>query len=139
MIRRYSELIKLATFEERFDYAKLDGYVHDGVYGTERYLKQRFYQTYKIWRDVKRKVILRDKGLDLSCEDHEIIGSIYVHHLNPITGKDVLEMTPNLIDPEFLICVSKETNEAIHYGNQELLKTNKLVERFPNDTSPWRL
>ena len=136
MIRTYSELIQLSTFEERFNYLKLHGDVGRETFGFDRYLNQRFYKS-KEWNQVRDRVIVRDFGCDLACEDIPISGQIIVHHMNPFTVEE-LERNPSiLLDPEFLICVSLDTHNAIHYGDSSILKKNVIVERKPNDTKLW--
>lgn len=141
MMRTYAELIKLETFEERFNYLKLDGRVGDDTFGFDRYLNQRFY-TSKEWKRIRDEVIIRDRGCDLGLYDfdfgeYEIMGQIYIHHMNPITPKDLIEMNDLVINPDYLICCSKNTHNAIHYGESALLN-NKPIVRMPNDTCPWR-
>lgn len=137
MIKTYSELITIPTFEGRFRYLKLDGVVGKSTFGFDRYLNQQFY-TSKEWKRIRNEVILRDNGLDLGMEDHEIAGKIYIHHMNPILANDIVDRTRYLLDPEFLICVSHNTHNAIHYGDEGLLP-KPLVERRPNDTCPWKV
>lgn len=136
MIRTYSELCKFRTFQERFDYLKLDGVVGETIFGFERYLNQVFYQSGE-WKAARRKVINRDNGCDLGLEGYDIMGIIYVHHINPITPEDIRNRSTFLLDPEFLICTSRLTHEAITLGAQDLLP-KPLAERFPNDTCPWK-
>lgn len=136
IIKTYSELILLPTFEERFRYLKLDGRVGEETFGLDRYLNQLFY-TSPEWRRIRRDVIVRDNGCDLGIWDREIQGLITVHHLNPISVEDILNRTEILLNPEYLICVSDLTHKAIHYGDESLLITAP-IERRPNDTCPWR-
>ncbi len=136
-IRTYSELITLPTFEERFEYLKLSGRVGDETFGRDRYLNQLLYQRSDEWRVVRRGVILRDNGCDFGCEGYEIYGQIIVHHMNPITIDDVLNLDPKVFDPEFLISTMHRTHNAIHYGNADLLITAP-IKRRKNDTCPWR-
>lgn len=136
-IKNYTELMKLKTFKERFEYLKLSGVVGQDTFGYDRYLNQQFYKS-KAWKRVRDQVIIRDNGCDLGIEDRDINSRIYIHHMNPITKSDIINMSDLLLDPEYLICVSKNTHDAIHYGNEQLLYTNHLVERKPNDTCPWR-
>lgn len=137
MIRRYSELIQYTSFEDRFRYLKLSGVVANETFGFDRYLNQKFYKSPE-WRHVRDIVIVRDFGCDLACKDREIQGRIIIHHMNPMTIED-LETNPNmLLDPEFLICVSEETHNAIHYGDESLVKNRELTVRQKNDTSPWK-
>lgn len=137
MIRTYSELITLPTFEERFEYLKLSGRVGDETFGRDRYLNQLLYQRSDEWKASRREVILRDNGCDLGCEGYEIYGQIIVHHMNPITIDDVMNLDPKVFDPEFLISTMHRTHNAIHYGNADLLITAP-IERRKNDTCPWR-
>lgn len=136
-IRSYSELSKLSTFEERFEYLRLDGIVGEETFGFDRYLNQQFYQKDVEWLAARREVILRDLGCDLGIEGREIPGRIIVHHMNPITKDDLINRTKFLLDPEYLICTLDSTHNAIHYGNEDLLMKGP-VERTKNDTCPWR-
>lgn len=137
MIRTYSELICLNTFEDRFEYLKLDGSVGMETFGFDRYLNQQFYNSY-FWRSkIRDKIIIRDLGCDLAMEDRPINGKIIIHHMNPITSKDIIECNEILFEPEYLIAVSHNTHEAIHYGSKDLLiKTPKERSRY--DTCPWK-
>lgn len=136
-IRTYSELSKLSTFEERFEYLRLDGVIGEETFGFDRYLNQQFYQNDIEWKQVRRFVIMRDLGCDLGIEGREIPGKIIVHHMNPITKEDLINRTKFLLDPEYLICTLKSTHDAIHYGDENLLMKGP-VERTRNDTCPWR-
>jgi len=137
MLRTYSELITIPTFIERYRYLKLGGRVGEETFGFDRYLNQIFY-TSDEWRSVRDYVIVRDHGCDLGIRDREILGSrILVHHMNPITVDDILKRSKFLLDPEYLITTVKNTHDAIHYGDEDLLFTG-LVERTKNDTCPWR-
>lgn len=136
-IRTYSELIKINTFEERYDYLKTPGRVGEETFGFDRYLNQAFYKS-KEWIRVRNIVIARDLGCDLAIDRLEIFGIIIVHHMNPITIDDLLNRTKYLLDPEFLVCTSDNTHKAIHYGDKDLLSRNTFAERKPNDTCPWR-
>lgn len=136
-IKRYSELIKLQTFEERYNYLKLNGVVGEDTFGFDRYINQEFYQRDKEWKRIRNLVIIRDKGCDLGIEGRDIEGRIIVHHMNPITKEDILKRSDFLLNPEYLICTLKSTHDAIHYGDEKQL-IKGLVERKPNDTCPWR-
>ena len=136
IIRAYSELIKIPTFQERFNYLKLNGNVGRSTFGFERYLNQQFYHSEK-WKRIRNYIIIRDNGCDLADPLNEIQGKIYIHHMNPILPKDIIDMTEYLTNPEFLICTSHDTHNAIHYGDDNLLPKG-LVERFANDTCPWK-
>ena len=135
-IKTYSELITLPTFEERFEYLRLNGVVGEETFGFDRYLNQMFYKT-KEWRAVRRQVILRDHGCDLGVEGFEIQGNIYVHHINPITKDDILQRSEFLLDPEYLISTSYNTHQAITYSDKSLLILPP-IERQPYDTCPWK-
>ena len=136
-IKTYSELIKLPTFEERFEYLKLNGVVRELTFGSERYLNQMFY-TSDEWRKLRNKIILRDNGCDLGIEGFDIHSKILIHHMNPISVDDILQHSNYLINPEYLICTKLSTHNAIHYGDESILKTLQVIERRPNDTCPWR-
>jgi hypothetical protein len=133
--KRYSELVQLPSFEERFNYLKLDGRVCEETFGPERYLNQLFYKSEE-WKRVRDEVIARDCGCDLGIPGREIQGPIYIHHMNPITANDIEESSIYLMNPEYLICVSHETHQAIHYGDANLLRKTEFYERQPGDTKP---
>lgn len=136
-IRTYSELIQLPTFEERFRYLRLKGSVGKETFGFDRYLNQNFYRS-SAWKRVRDQVIVRDNGCDLGIDDRIIYGKILIHHMNPINDEDILTMTDILLNPEYLICVTLDTHNAIHYGDDDLLIKEPVV-RFKNDTCPWKL
>ena len=135
-IRTYSELITLPTFEERFEYLQVDGIVGEETFGSRRYINQKYY-TSSEYKRLRRIILLRDNGLDLGVEDHQINGIIVIHHMNPITIEDILNHSPLAWDPEYLISVSALTHKAIHFSDIELLP-KPITERKPNDTCPWR-
>lgn len=136
-IRCYSELIKLKTFKERYEYLKLDGKVGEETFGFDRWLNQAFYKS-KEWQRIRNDVIARDLGCDLGCIDREIIDEmILIHHMNPISKEDIINKTDFLLNPEYLITTIDNTHRAIHYGNEEILY-QPPIERFKNDQCPWR-
>lgn len=135
-IKTYSELITLPSFEERYNYLKLNGVVGEETFGFDRYLNQIFY-TSSEWRAIRDHVIVRDNGCDLGIEGREIYGKVLIHHMNPINKIDILTRSDFLLDPEYLICTYKNTHDAIHYGDESLLIRDP-VERSKNDTCPWR-
>lgn len=137
MIRRYSELIKIPSFIERYRYLKLSGSVGSETFGFDRWLNQTFYKSPE-YRKVRLEVILRDNGCDLGIDEFEIAGKVIIHHMNPITQTDILERSDFALDPEYMICVSHGTHNAIHYGDERLLPVSNIVERKPNDTIPWK-
>ena len=135
-VRIYSELTRLPTFEERFEYLKLSGHVGTDTFGFDRIFNQMFYRS-KMWKDTRRNIILRDMGNDLGIEGRGIVGKILIHHMNPISLDDIQNTSDYLLNPNYLICVSHITHNAIHYGS-EAPKENILIERTPNDTCLWK-
>lgn len=136
-IKTYSELIKLPTYEERYQYLRLDGFVGKETFGFDRYINQVFYQRDPRWKKIRDYVIVRDNGCDLGVDGYEIYGRILVHHMNPVTLEDLERETEYLLDPEFLISTAHMTHNAIHYGDEGLLIKAPVV-RTQNDTCPWR-
>lgn len=136
IIRCYKELSRIDNYEERFRYLKLVGQVGESTFGFDRYLNQIVYSS-KRWKQVRNAVIIRDEGRDMGVEGYEIQGRIVIHHMNPISIEDAEKDRDFIYDPEFLICVSPITHNAIHYGDESLLPKGP-VERFPNDMCPWR-
>lgn len=136
-IKTYTELSQLQTFEERFEYLKLHGKVGEDTFGFDRYLNQQLYKSPE-WKRVRNEVILRDNACDLGLDDYDIFGTVYVHHMNPLTSRDIIDSTDFLLNPEYLICVSLDTHNAIHYGSMDYPNTKKIVTRRPNDHAPWR-
>lgn len=135
-LKTYSELITLPTFEERYRYLRLTGRVGEDTFGFDRYLNQKFYRSAE-WKRIRDQVIVRDNGCDLGMEDRIIYGKILIHHMNPITEKDIIRATDLLLNPEYLICVTHKTHNAIHYGDEELLEKGPVI-RTKNDTCPWK-
>lgn len=135
-IKTYSELITLPTFLERYRYLKIGGAVGRETFGRDRYLNQILYQSDE-WRNFRIPIIIRDNGNDLGCDGYEIHGPILIHHINPITVKDVLRRDPKVFDPENVISTVLNTHNAIHYGDETLLVTGPIT-RTKNDTCPWR-
>lgn len=135
-IKTYSELIQFHTFEERFQYLQLNGSVGKETFGFDRYLNQNFYRSSE-WKRIRDKVIIRDNGCDLGIEDRMIGNRILIHHMNPINDIDIIDLTDILLNPEYLICVSHQTHNAIHYGNEDLLVKPPTI-RSKNDTCPWK-
>lgn len=136
IIKTYSELIKFPTFEERYRYLQLDGRVAQDTFGFDRYLNQVFYRSQR-WKELRDHIIIRDNGCDLGVEGYDIYGRIIVHHLNPLTLYDIENESDFMMNPEYLICTTHNTHNAIHYGDESLLITAP-VERSKNDTCPWR-
>lgn len=136
MIRTYSELQRFETIEDRYKYLKLDGIVGEETFGFDRWLNQIFYKDPR-WLEVRDIVIDRDNGCDLGVDGYDIHTKILVHHMNPVTKEDLLYNFDKLINPEFLICTSKRTHDAIHYGNLDLLPPQPVI-RTKNDMCPWK-
>ena len=134
-IRTYSELCTRSTFEDRFEYLKLEGLVGRSTFGFDRHINQKFYGS-KEWKDVRRHVILRDNGCDLGVKGHAINGSPLIHHINPISVDDIVHGLDWVLNPEFLVVTCQDTHNAIHYGDISLLP-KKYVPRSPGDTKLW--
>ena len=135
-MKTYTEMLSFDSFKDRFEYLKLSGRVGEDTFGFDRYLNQAFYRSYE-WKKIRREIILRDLSCDLAHSDYEILGPVYIHHINPITKQDVLDRAPILFDFNNLVCVSYDTHQALHYGDESLL-CQELVIRRPNDTCLWR-
>lgn len=135
-VRTYSELSALKTFEERFQYLRLNGFVGKETFGFDRFINQEFYSS-REWKAARDFVIIRDAGCDLGVEGYEIQGRIIIHHMNPILPKDFETDINLLLDPEYLICTMHRTHNAIHYGDEDQL-VKLSPERSRNDTCPWK-
>lgn len=134
-VRSYSELRRIESFDDRYDYLQLRGEVGRSTFGFDRYLNQRFY-TSKEWRSVRHEVIARDLGLDLGVDGYEIFDKIIIHHMNPIQAYDIQYSDDDIMNPEFLITTTHRTHNAIHYGDRSLLP-QPMVERVRGDTNLW--
>lgn len=134
-IRSYSELRRLNTFEERYDYLQLRGEVGKSTFGFDRYMNQRFY-TSREWKQIRNQVIARDEGMDLGVDGYEIYDRIVIHHMNPMTVNDIAHNDDSILDPRYLITTTHRTHNAIHYGDRSLLP-QPLVERHRGDTRLW--
>lgn len=137
MTRSYSECISIPTFQGRYDYLRETALVGEAKFGGRRFLNQDFYRS-KEWKQARRDAIVRDSGYDLAFDRFEIPGKIYVHHINILTEEDLRDGSDNLFDLENLICVSYDTHQAIHYGDQQLLPQYIFIERKPGDTRMWQ-
>lgn len=136
--KRYSQLIQIPSFEERYNYLKLTGSVAEQTFAGHRWLNQIFY-TSNEWKTFRRNIIVRDEGCDLAHSDHPIRGRIYIHHLEPISLEDLqMKRVEKLLSEENAVCVSFATHQAIHYGDEKLLLSSNPITRLPNDTCPWR-
>lgn len=136
MSKTYSELITIPTYEDRFRYLQLQGAVGKDTFGYDRYLNQFLYNSQE-WKRFRNEIVIRDNGCDLAFEGYDIRGRILIHHINPITVNDVTNRNPLVFDPENVICVTHNTHNAIHYGDESLLITAP-IERTRNDTCPWK-
>lgn len=136
-IKTYSDLIQISSFIERYRYLRLGGKAGEITFGNDRYLNQTLYRSLE-WKSFRRDMIIRDNGCDLGMDGYSIQGKIMLHHINPITIEDMYNRSPAIFDEENVICVSARTHNAIHYGDEELLMIDEIIERRPNDTIPWR-
>lgn len=135
-IKTYTEMLRYKTFIDRYNYLRLHGKVGASTFGHDRYLNQSFYRS-KEWRDLRQHIILRDNGCDLAIDDREIYDRIIIHHMNPITIEDFENNAMFVFDPEYLICTTFQTHNAIHFGDENLL-VKLPEERFANDMIPWK-
>lgn len=135
-IRTYSELMMFSSFEDRYQYLRLNGSVGEITFGFDRYINQKFYRSTE-WKQIRNHVILRDNGCDLGVEGYEIHEKILIHHMNPIALTDIQNASDYLLNPDYLISVTLATHNAIHYGD-EILLIRAPTERRPNDTCPWK-
>lgn len=135
-MRTYSELVSLPTYEDRYEYLRLRGSVGMETFGHERWLNQRFYRS-RQWQHVRNTVIARDLGCDLGVRGYDIVKMIQVHHMNPMRSRNITEFDPDILDPEFLISVSHDTHNAIHYGDETAPRQPAVIHRYPGDTTPW--
>lgn len=136
-IRTYTELNNIKSFNDRFRYLKLDGNVGESTFGPDRYLNQMLYNSSE-WRQFRNRIIVRDNGCDLGCDGYDIYGKILIHHINPISKSDILNRDSMIFDPENVICVSFDTHNAIHYGDESIFNATQVIERTKNDTCPWK-
>ena len=136
-MKTYSEMILLPTYNERFRYLKLDGKVGADTFGLDRYLNQVFYRSAE-WKRIRDMVIVRDNGCDLGISELPIYGKVIIHHMNPLSVDDILNDDPEYVmNPEYLVCVSHSTHNAIHYGDDSQLQ--EYIPRRANDTAPWKI
>lgn len=135
MIRTYRELIRLRTFEERFQYLDLRGVVGNSTFGFDRYLNQILYHS-KEWRRFRDDIIIRDEACDLGILGREINDKIIIHHLNPITIENVENRDDCVFDQNNAICTCHNTHNAIHFGGESVLTKLPKI-RLKGDTSLW--
>ena len=136
-MKTYSELITIPSFIDRYRYLRLGGKVGEDTFGFDRWLNQVFYRSPE-WKTIRNEVLIRDGALDLAHPEHPIPGRLLVHHMNPIRDKDIVNRADILLNPEYLITVSHDTHNAIHYGDESLLASDTFIERRQNDTCPWK-
>lgn len=136
IIRTYSELSRIDSFEERFEYLNLKGVVGEQTFGSERWINQQFYRS-REWKQARNHVIVRDNGCDMGLDGYETNKTLIVHHMNPMVADDIVHNNADIFDPEFLISVTLDTHNAIHYGDFSLLP-QPFVERRPGDTIFWK-
>jgi len=134
-IRTYSELSRLGTLSERFEYLKLKGHVGDTTFGSDRYINQKFYSSHE-WKQLRYHVIARDNGCEFGLEDFPIQHEVRVHHLNPMRPSDIVNSDDMILNPEYLVTVSLMTHNAVHYGDANLLP-RPFIQRQPGDTTLW--
>lgn len=132
-MKTYSELVEFPTYEERLAYLRTDGLPSEVTFDQLRNLNQKFYNS-RGWKAVRRAVIARDLGFDLAVPGRDIIGMAVVHHMNPISPKDLYLGHEAVLDPELLVTVSSYTHQAIHFG---LESPDPFIEREPGDTKLW--
>jgi len=133
--RSYSELRRFGSYEDRFEYLKLNGQVGRSTFGFDRHINQKFYTSLE-WKQARQTVILRDSGCDLGIRGYEITGGALIHHMNPMSVDDIVHGEDWIFDPEFLVLVTQTTHNAIHYGTDKQLP-KVVVARSPNDTKLW--
>lgn len=137
MVRTYEELIKIPSFVDRYRYLRIGNRVGDITFGCDRWINQVLYKS-KEWLDFRDDIIVRDSGFDMAFPGVDIAGLIIVHHLNPITKKDILDRNPCVFDPNNVVCVSKTVHDAIHFGDESLLPMIAPIIRTMYDTCPWK-
>jgi len=136
MLRTYRELKRIPTFIERYQYLRLAGRIGESTFGFDRYINQLFYNS-KRWRRTRDGIIIRDNGCDLGVEGYDLTYRIIIHHMNPISEKDIELDRESIYDPDLLISTSPNTHTAIHFGDESLLPQLPIIRR-KNDTCPWR-
>lgn len=134
-MKSYSELSKLKTFEERYEYLRTNSTVGADTFGFNRYANQAFYRSPE-WKKTRNKVITRDNGCDLGVDGYELNEKILIHHINPISMQQIIDRDPIIFDMDNLISVSHRTHNAIHYGDVDQIPKGP-VERKTGDTKLW--
>lgn len=129
-------MIKFKTFEERLEYLELKGQVGASTFGFDRYLNQKFYKSHE-WQDVRRKVIARDDGCDLAVPGYYVFDRVLIHHMNPMSADEIKHHSEDILNPDYLVCVSLVTHNAIHFQDNSIFR-NLPKERTPGDMIPWK-
>ena len=112
MLRTYSELMTLETFDERFDYLKLWDLPH---VPPDDVLYRRFLKT-REWKYTRIDIYERDGLQDLAVTGLHINTKVIIHHIDPITQEDLLNNNlDKLLNPDNLITTSIDTHNMIHY------------------------
>lgn len=134
-MKSYHELITIPTFQDRYEYLRLDGSVGEDTFGFDRYINQHLYRSPE-WKSTRQKVIIRDGGCDLAMRGYELYGRLIVHHINPLTLDQIENRAPSVFDLDNLVLTCIDTHNAIHYGSNR--DFSGPIERMPNDTCPWK-
>ena len=135
-VRTYSELMQIDSFIDRYRYLALSGTVGESTFGFYRWMNQSFYRS-KEWQDLRHHIIARDMGCDLGYPEREIHGGrLYIHHMNPMTKQQLERGDPNILNPSYLIVCTHDTHNAIHYGNEHMLR-KPFKARAAGDTRLW--
>lgn len=134
-IRTYSDLSRLESFKERYQYLKLTGVVGESTFGFDRWVNQKLYKSWE-WKNIRDQVIVRDNGCDLGIPGYEIHSGLLIHHMNPISMEDIIHGEEWILDREYLITTSHRTHNAIHYGDETLLPRGPVTRRS-GDTTLW--
>lgn len=137
-MKTWNKLMSIHGYNNRLEYLMINQNVGERTFGAYRSLNQTFYKSSK-WLSTRDQVIIRDKGCDLGIDGFDIIGPIYVHHIEPITIDDLINDSRKLYDLNNLVCTSRETHEAIHYGYSLNNPMNNYIVpvRTEGDTCLW--
>jgi hypothetical protein len=131
MIKTYSELMKLPDYQSRLDYL----YLGDNNVSSPRSISTKFYKS-AMWIKLRAQIIMRDNVCDIGILSLPINDKIIVHHINPITEEDIINMTDKLVNPENLITLSIVTHNIIHYGTADRF-IEDIIDRKEGDTIEW--
>lgn len=134
-MKSYSEMLLYSTYEERLKYLQIFGSVGEMTFGGSRMLNQTLYRSPE-WKRFRDEIIIRDNGCDLAVEGMDIYSRILIHHINPLTIKDIQNRADCIFDPDNVVCVSHKTHEAIHYGLDTI--HSSFTDRKAGDTTLWK-